>query len=123
MEGMTNMEKYYTEKQQAQLAERRGQLGEDGMRRAEQDWTDLIAEMEQERAAGTDPGSERVQELVGRWQAMIEAFTGGDPGVRASLQRMDEDQGVERAPRGALSAELSKYVGRAMAAGSPEPAS
>lgn len=116
MEGMTSMEKYYTEEQQEQLAERRRELGDDGMRRAEQDWADLIAEMEQERVAGSDPASPLVRELAGRWQTMIEAFTGGDPGIRASLSRMYEEQGVERASRGAVTPELGAYVTRAMEA-------
>ncbi|MDQ6873709.1 MAG: TipAS antibiotic-recognition domain-containing protein [Actinomycetota bacterium] len=116
MEGMTRMEKYYTDEQQAQLAQRRQELGAEGMRRAEQDWVDLIAAMEQERAAGTDPADPRVQELAGRWQGLIEQFTGGDPGVRASLGRMYAEEGVESASRGAVDSELMEYVGRALAA-------
>lgn len=117
MEGMTRMVKYYTDEQLAQLAHRRQELGADGMRRAEQDWTDLIAAMEQERAAGTDPADPRVQELAGRWQGLIEQFTGGDPGVRASLGRMYAEEGVEQASRGAVNPGLMEYVGRALAAG------
>ena len=51
-----------------------------------------------------------------RWQALIQAFTGSDAGITASLKRMYSEQGAEQASRGAMSAELQEYVGRATAA-------
>ena len=45
-------------------------------------------------------------------EARIQAFTGGDAGITASLKRMYSEQ----ASRGAMSAGLQEYVGRAMAA-------
>jgi MerR family transcriptional regulator, thiopeptide resistance regulator len=116
IEVMTMHERYYTPEQLDQLAARGDALGEEGMRKAEQDWAELIAEMEAERERGTDPADPRVQALAERWRALVEQFTGGDPGIAASLQRMYEDQGAERASRGAMPAGLSEYVGRAMAA-------
>jgi DNA-binding transcriptional MerR regulator len=116
IEVMTMQERYYTPEQLDQLAARREALGEEGMRKAQQDWTDLIAEMEAERAQGTDPADPRVQALADRWRAQIELFTGGDPGVTASLNRLYEEQGAEQASRGAMPAGLQEYVGRAMAA-------
>lgn len=76
------------------------------------DWTELIAAVEAEREQGTDPADPRVQALMDRWQALIQAFTGGDAGITASLKRMYSEQ----ASRGAMSAGLQEYVGRAMAA-------
>jgi DNA-binding transcriptional MerR regulator len=115
IEVMTMHERYYTPEQLEQLAARREALGEDGMRRAQDDWTELIAAVEAERERGTDPADPRVQALMDRWQALIEAFTGGDPGIAASLERMYDEQGAERASRGAMPAGLQEYVGRAMA--------
>ena len=114
IEVMTMHERYYTPEQLEQLSERAGRLGEDGMRKAEREWADLLAEVEAERAKGTDPGDPRMQELAGRWQALIEQFTGGDPGIAASLKRMYESEGVEKASRGAVSPELMAYAGEAM---------
>ena len=68
-------------------------LGEEGMRKAQDDWAQLIAEVEAEREAGTDPADPRVQALMERWQALVQAFTGGDPGITASLKRMYERAG------------------------------
>jgi hypothetical protein len=40
-------------------------------------------------------------------------FTGGDPGIRASLQRMYDEEGAEKASRGMASPELAEYMRRA----------
>jgi MerR family transcriptional regulator, thiopeptide resistance regulator len=113
---MTMHERYYTPDQLARLEERRRSLGDDGMARAEREWAELIAAVEAEREAGTDPSDPRVQELARRWRGLIEQFTGGDPGIAASLRRMYEEQGAEAASRGVMSPELMAYVGRAMEA-------
>jgi hypothetical protein len=57
-----------------------------------------------------------VQALARRSDELIEMFTGGDPGIRASLQRLYEDQGPERASRGMATPELQEYLRRAHAA-------
>jgi hypothetical protein len=103
----------YTPEQQADLARRREELGPDGMEGVQRDWAELIAAMDAERQAGTDPADPRVQELARRWSELVEAFTGGDPGIRASLGRMYEEQGPEQASRGMVSAELAAYVAEA----------
>ena len=54
IEVMTMSEQYYTAEQLEQLEARRSELGEEGMAKAQQDWADLIAEMDAEREAGTD---------------------------------------------------------------------
>jgi DNA-binding transcriptional MerR regulator len=116
IEVMTRMERYYTPEQLEQLAERAGALGEEGMRRAQDEWAALIAEVEAERLAGTDPADPKLDPLVARWTALVEQFTGGDPGIRASLQRLYDTEGPERASQGVVNAETMAYAGRAMAA-------
>lgn len=118
VEMITMSETYYTPEQQARLAERRELLGDEAIKRAERDWAELIAQVEREFEAGTSPSDPRVQELASRWRTLIERFTGGDPGIRASLERMYREEVVERASRGMVKPELMEYVGRAMAAGS-----
>lgn len=110
-------EGYYTPERRARLAERRRRFGYEAIERAERDWAELTAEVEREYEAGTRPSDPRVQELASRWRALVEQFTGGDPGIRASLERMYREEGVERASRGMVKPELMEYVGRAMAAG------
>jgi DNA-binding transcriptional MerR regulator len=116
IEVMTRMERYYTPEQLEQLERRAESIGEDGLRRAEAEWADLIAAVDAERAAGTDPADARLDPLVERWAELIEQFTGGDPGIKASLQRMYDTEGPERASRGAVDSETMDYARRAIEA-------
>jgi hypothetical protein len=108
------MDKYYTPEQQAELERRQKELGDDGMAGAEADWTELIAQVRAELEAGSDPSSPQVQQLAVRWTTLIEAFTGGDPGIRTSLQQMYDAEGPEAASRGTVDREVMEYIGRAM---------
>jgi DNA-binding transcriptional MerR regulator len=83
------MKKYYTEEQLADLA-RRGTP--EVLERGQREWQKLIAEVQAAAAEGLDPASERAQALAARWEALIEEFTGGDPGIRESLRRLYADQ-------------------------------
>jgi hypothetical protein len=80
------------------------------MARVERAWADLIGAFEREQVKGADPASPRVQELAARWQGLVGEFTGGDPSIRASLQRLYETEGAEGASRGAVTTELIAYV-------------
>lgn len=117
IEVMTMFDKYYTPEQLAALEQRRRDLGHEAIESAQDEWTELIAAVGAQRARGTDPADPRVQELARRWNELIEQFTGGDPGIRASLQRLYEEEGVERASRGAVDPELMSYVQAACEAG------
>jgi DNA-binding transcriptional MerR regulator len=114
IEVMTMTDRYYTQEQLDQLAARREALGEEGIAKAQQDWAELIAALDAEREAGTDPADPRVQELGARWRSLIEAFTGGDPGIKASLDRMYAEEGVSKASRGWISPELAEYAQRVL---------
>jgi hypothetical protein len=81
---------------------------------AEREWAELIEAVRAERAAGTGPADPRMRELAGRWRELIAQFTGGDEGVRQSLQRMYREEGAQRASRGMVDPELMGYVSEAM---------
>jgi DNA-binding transcriptional MerR regulator len=119
IEVMTMVDKYYNEDQLEQLAQRRKALGEEGMRSAERDWAELLGELRAAQAAGTDPGHPHVQQLAARAQALIDGFTGGDPGIRASLQKMYENEDPQQVSRGMVDRELMTYLADAM--GRPGP--
>jgi DNA-binding transcriptional MerR regulator len=114
IEVMTMSERYYTSEQREQLAARADALGEERLREYEREWGELIAAFERERAAVTDPTDPRLRPLAEKWRELIQAFTGGDAGIHASLNRMYEEEGVERASRGAVSPELWEYARRAL---------
>jgi hypothetical protein len=111
---MMDVEKYYTPEQLAQLEERREEMGVEAIEQSQRDWAELIAEVQREREAGTDPGGARMQELAGRWQSLIDAFTGRDPEIFKSLQRMYQEQGPEKASRGMVDPEAMSYMQQAL---------
>ena len=84
------------------------------MRQAEADWAALVEEAEAARAEGVAPSEPRAHALAARWSALVERFTGGDPGIRDSLARMYETEGVDQASRGAVSPELMQWIAAAM---------
>lgn len=88
---MQQMEESYTEEEKAEIEERRKNLGDDGMRKAEKDWAELIAEVKAEMEKGTDPESPIVKKLAERWMALVKAFSGGNPQIEAKLKKMYED--------------------------------
>ena len=116
IEGMTMHEQYYSDEQFQQLAERREQLGPGGMERAQQAWAELLAEVRALMDAGVEPSDDRAQALGARWDELVEQFTGGDPEIRASLQRMYEQEGAQTASRGMVDPEVMAYGARIRAA-------
>lgn len=109
-------EQYYTPEQLETLAQRREELGEEGMRQAEQDWAEVLSGFEAARVAGTDPADPAVQALAARARDLLASFTGGDPAMYESLRRKYEAEGPVTASRGAMTAETAAYLQRAMAA-------
>ena len=115
MESMTMFDKYYTPEQLEALAKRADELGKAGMRQAEADWEILRAQVKTEMEAGTDPADPNVQALAAKWQSLIDSFTGGDPGIRANLQKVwetrDDIHGIDTAAERAA----MEYIGKALA--------
>ncbi|MDQ3408408.1 MAG: hypothetical protein M3469_00285, partial [Actinomycetota bacterium] len=48
---------------------------------------------------------------VDRWDALLEEFTGGDPGIRAGLQSYWDEHGPEKASQG-MDPEVFAYAQR-----------
>lgn len=92
IEGMTMLEKYYTPEQLDYLEKRRVELGEGAIRGAERRWADLQAEVRAAMDEGVDPADPRAADLARRWFDLIAGFTGGDPGVFRSLNKMYEGE-------------------------------
>ena len=111
---MTMFEKYYTPDQLDYLKKRGEMLGEERIRQSQTEWQELIAAVRAAKEEGVDPAGERMQALAQRWKDLIEAFTGGDPGIAQSLKTMYQQEGAEKASRGMVDADLSAFVGKAM---------
>lgn len=113
IEDTAMFQKYYSQGQLDQLAERGKTLGEDKIRAVEKEWTLLIDAVKGEMSRGTDPQSDAVRKLAERWQELIEMFTGGDPEISRSLASMYKEEGPAKASSGVLDAEVCAYIGRA----------
>jgi len=92
IEVMTMIESYYTPEQVEYLSKRREQVSAERMKQAPADWAALWSAFAAELANGTDPADPKVQALAQRRQALIDEFTGGDPGIEESLKRMWTEQ-------------------------------
>jgi len=77
------LERYYTPNQREELEQRRRAFGEERIRQAEAEWTELIEQVRAEMEKGTDPSNERVQILARHWMELVQEFTGGDQGSNA----------------------------------------
>ena len=113
LEAMSMFEKYYTAEQLEQLAQRKAALGDDAITQVEDAWRELFAQIREHRLSGTDPSDPAVQELSRRAGELIRQFTGGDPQIEASLKRMYETEGPDRASRGMAAPEDLEYLERA----------
>lgn len=116
--GMTMVESYYTPEQLEYLARRREAVGEERMRQAPQDWADLSAAVKAEMEKGTDPTAPEVLALARRWNGLIEEFTGGDAGIRESLNRLWAEQGEKLGAQHGTGydPQVVEYIGKALAA-------
>lgn len=86
---MTNVfEDYFSEEQILQLQQRRVEIGEDAIAEGERAWPELIARVEDAIARGVDPRGQEGAALAREWFGLLEAFHGGDPGLKESLFRM-----------------------------------
>ncbi len=111
-----NVDKYYTPEQLEHLEERRREVGEERIRRAEGEWAELMEQVHTEMEVGTDPSNERVQALARRWMGLVNEFTGGDPGIERSVGNMwQQEETIHGIDTGEMRGMMA-YVSRAMAA-------
>lgn len=115
IEWVTMYEKYYTPDQLDALAQRAEQVGAARMEAVQQEWQELFAAVQAEMDRGTDPTAPEVRRLAAKWQALIAEFTGGDPGIRASLERMYREEPAAR-ERAGVDPAMAAYIARALSA-------
>ena len=111
------IESYYTPEQLDLLKQRRELVGEERIQQAPKEWENLMAEVRLEKDKGTDPTDPKVLDLARRWMALINEFTGGNPGVAESLGRLWKEQGDQIVAQHAMKndpRELMEYISRAI---------
>lgn len=119
IEGITAMEKYFTNEQLQTLRERAEQYGAESIRKAENEWAVIIPAVREAMERGDDPASAPVQALAARWKELVQAFTGGDPAIGKAVMTMYKEDGAEAAKHvGPVpTAAMFEYIGKAWAAG------
>jgi DNA-binding transcriptional MerR regulator len=116
IEATTMYDKYYTPEQREELNARAAAIGEERIRQSQVDWQVLMDEVRAELDRGTDPADPRVQSLAARWKALIEEFTGGNPGIARSVGRMWQEETDIHGVDTAGMREMMGYIQRAWAA-------
>lgn len=116
MEAMTMHEKYYTPEQLEQLRKRGEAIGEEKIREAEAEWLRIFEACARAHEAGEDPASPEMLAVGRKALGLIEAFTGGDPGIRSSLETMYREEGTAPATQHGFPGdpEVWSYLSRVM---------
>jgi DNA-binding transcriptional MerR regulator len=84
------MTRYYTGPARAKLEERKKLWSPELQEQVSRQWTELIADIN--ASLGEDPASPKAQQLAGRWQELIDGFTGGDPDIAEGLKGLYRDR-------------------------------
>jgi len=116
IEEMTMHQRYYSPEQLQQLEQRRRSLGDAAIRDGEREWGEIFATLRAEMEAGTDPADPRLRPLAERGRALLAMFTGGDPGIKQSLNEMWQHEDPAKLSHGMVDAEVMAYYGRVQAA-------
>ena len=116
IEELTMHQRYYSPDQLEQLEQRRQDIGEDAIKDVEREWGEIFATLRAEMEAGTDPADPKFEPLVERGRELVAMFTGGDPGIKDSLNQMWQNEDPEKLSRGMVDAELMAYYGKVQAA-------
>jgi DNA-binding transcriptional MerR regulator len=115
IEVMTMIENYYTPEQLESFRKRREADPEGTEKLARQgqaDWAELMAAYTAEMQKGTDPADARVQALEKRRQALVNAFTGGDPAIEQNLKRLWTEQGDKLSAQFGYDPRVMEYLGK-----------
>jgi MerR family transcriptional regulator, thiopeptide resistance regulator len=116
IEEMTMHQRYYSPEQLQQLEQRRRSLGDDAIRDVEREWGEIFATLRAEMEAGTDPADPRLRPIAERGRELLAMFTGGDPGIKQSLNEMWQHEDPAELSHGMVDAEVMAYYGRVQAA-------
>lgn len=115
MEAMKMIESYYTKEQLEQLAKRREELGDDAIEKVQREWQELFAKIRELIDRGVPPAAPEAQAIATRANELVAMFTGGDPGIARSLNKLYAEQPVQQIHPG-FDPEIFAYLGKARAA-------
>jgi MerR family transcriptional regulator, thiopeptide resistance regulator len=109
--------KYYSEEAQAEIAKRARSFTPEMQARVQQDWKDLINDVEAARSRNEDPGGATARILAERWVNLLQGFTGGNREVQTGLNKLYTDQSNWPSTfQKPFSEEVAAFIKKAMAA-------
>lgn len=96
VEAVAVHEKYYTPEQLQRLRRRGEELGEEAIENAQREWSEIYAGLRAEMHAGTDAADPKLDRYRARARELLQASTGGDPDITASVNRMWNNEDPRR---------------------------
>lgn len=112
--------KYYSPDAQAKVEDRKKLWSPELQERVSRDWTQLFADIEAAIGAGEEPSGAKARALAERWRNLLAEFTGGDPEIQKSLNKMWADQAnwPDQSLRACkVKPEVQNFIMKAMRAG------
>lgn len=109
MEALTMHENYYTPDQLQRLERRRDQLGIEAIEAGQREWGEIFAALRSEMAQGTDPVDARLDGYRQRAKELVQAMTGGDADIGASMGEMWANEDPGQVSQGIVDRELWDY--------------
>jgi DNA-binding transcriptional MerR regulator len=104
MEVHTMLEGYFTDDQRQRIVERRDRMGTEQDAGLRSEWVALFKDLNGRLLAGTPAGDPEVQAMSARWDEIGTSFTGADPDILASADRLWQEN----------KAAVSDHVGHAI---------
>jgi DNA-binding transcriptional MerR regulator len=105
MEVHTMLEGYFTDEQKQRIVDRRETLGTEQDTGLRAEWVALFKDLNDKLLAGTPAGDPEVQAMSARWDEIGASFTGGDPDLLESADRLWREN------KEAVSAHVSQAIG------------
>lgn len=109
----------YSEEAKAKMAAW-GEWTEEDQRRIDAQWAEVWDAARRLTAAGADPAGAEAQEMVGKYNGLISAFTRNDPDIAAGLNKWWENHAAlpqDRKPfQAPVTAEEQEFINKALAA-------
>lgn len=119
IEHTARVEAYFTDDELAFLEERRAEVGEERIARAQEEWRRVFGELGDALRRGSAPDDPELAPVAERARVLMAEFTGGHAGVRRSLGRMYAEEGAEKvlSPHGFdFDPEVYAFLSKVMAA-------
>lgn len=115
---MEKINQYFTPEQLALLEAQRTGAGEARAREVRDAWNEIIPAVRTAMQQGVDPTAPEMLVVAGRWKALVDEFTAGDPAIAHAVRTMYEHEGPVLAEKlGEVpTPEMFTYMAKAFAA-------